>query len=155
MSGELRNFDPDSWTVTWELAGGLGSIDLTRGLIDGPGAMVEAKDNPRWTRRADRNSNLVRNKRKPKSGSLTLTYVAEAEIQDEFSVIMGIDETTGSQVGDIVVKDNNGTTVITYRSAYIEDDPNVSMGDAAADRPYVFGFAERVAFLGGARVAGT
>lgn len=155
MAGELRNFDPSSWTVTWELAGGLGSLDLTQGMIDGPGALTEAKDNPRWTRRGDRQSNYIRNRRPARGGTLTATYVAEAEIQDQLSALADTDEATGTIVGDIVVKDNYGSTVLTYRSAFIEDDPNLVMGDTAGDRPYVFGYAERVGLMGGARVAGT
>lgn len=151
MPGELRTFDPDQVQVTWARSTGA-AIDLTEGLIDGPGAIAEAKDGPAWTRRGDRKGNMVRNKRPAKGGTLTLTYVAESEIQELLTAAYLADQETEAEVGDIVVKDLNGSTIMIYHGAFIEDDPTLSYGDTAADRPYVFGFAERVPFLQGAEV---
>lgn len=147
MSGELRNYDPERVTVTWALP--TGAIDLTEGLIDGPGAIAETKDAPAWTRRGDRNTNMVRNKMRNKGGTLALTYVAEAEIQAALTVIFLVDQELETQVGAIVVRDLNGTTLLTYDGAFIEDDPTVAFGDTAADRVYTFGYARRVPVLGG------
>jgi len=151
MSGELRQYDPDQITISWSFRGGeTGSIDLAEGLIDGPNAIVDAKDAPKWTRRSDRNSNVVRNRSRKKGGTLTLTYVAESEIQDLLTPLVIADGETGSIVGDIVIKDLNGSTIMTYIGAFIENDPDPAFGDTAADRVYVFGYADRVALLGGA-----
>lgn len=147
MAGELRNFDPELVTVTWALP--TGAIDLTQGLIDGPGAIAETKDNPAWTRRGDRNGNYVRNQRRQQGGSLALTYVAEAEIQAVLTAAYLADQATGASVGDIVVRNLNGDEIMTYNGAFIEDDPTVSYGDTAADRVYTFGFAQRNPLLTG------
>lgn len=149
MSGELRTYDPDQVSASWSLRVG-DAIDLTEGLIDGPGAIVDAKDAPAWTRRSDRNSNMVRNRSRKKGGTVTFTYAAESEIQDTLTPLVIADGVTGAMVGDIVVKDLNGSTIMTYIGAFIENDPDPSFGDTAADRVYVFGYAERIPLLGGA-----
>ena len=147
MAGELRNFDPDQVTVTWVLP--TGAIDLTEGLIDGAGAIAETKNAAAWSLRSDRQSNAVRNKMRNKTGTLALTYVAEAEIQSVLSGLAITDNETGAVVGPVVVRDLNGDTIMTYAGAFILDDPTVSFGDTAADRVYTFGYAQRVPFVGG------
>jgi hypothetical protein len=149
MAGELRPYDPNQVTVSWTI-NGIGTIDLTQGLIDGPGAIVDTKDAPRWTRRSDRQSNAVRNKGSKRGGFLVLTYGAEAQIQDALSGYAITDDQVEAVVGLIKIKDLNGTTVAEYLGAFIEDDPSLNYGDTASDRPWVFGYAERVAVLGGA-----
>jgi len=150
MAGELKNFDPDKVTATW--AGTtIGALDLTRGLIDGPGAIVEAKAAGRWSEpRTDRQGNGARMRKRNRSGTLTFTYVAEAPIQDELTAIALADGETGTGTGVIVIQDLNSRTVITYTGCYIMDDPVAQFGDSAADRAYTFGYVERAAVFGGA-----
>jgi len=147
MSGELRNFDPNRVTVSWTIP--VGTINLTPGLIDGPGAIAETKDSPRWIRRGDRQSNYVRNKGSKRGGFLVLTYVAEAQIQNILTAYVVADDQSQTIVGLLKIKDLNGATIVEYLGAFIEDDPAVNYGDSAADRPWVFGCAERVAIIGG------
>lgn len=148
MSGELRQYDPDQITASWSLRTGE-AFDLTEGLIDGPNAIVDAKDAPKWTRRSDRQGNTVRNRSRKKGGALTFTYDAESEIQDILTPIVLADGETGVFVGDIVIRDLNGSTMLTYIGAFIENDPDPAFGDTAADRVYVFGYGERIAMPGG------
>lgn len=148
MAGELRNFDPDKVTVSWAVTGG-GVVDLTLGLVDEATAIQEAKDAPAWSHRTDRQGNAVRNKMRKKSGTLTLTYVAESEIQKELTRIYLIDDTLEDQIGVITIKDLNGSTLMVYNGAYIENDPDLGYGSEAANRTYVFGYAERVPSLQG------
>ena len=148
MAGELTQFDPDRVTVVWSLANK--SIDLTPGLMDGAGAIQETKDAPPWTRRGDRQGNMVRIKSSKKGGQLQLTYAAEAKKQGELTTTYVADQIGDNQVGIITVRDLNGTTLMTYVGAFIENDPDVGFGDVAADRVYVFGFAERIPGIGGA-----
>lgn len=151
MSGELRNFFPDKVTVTWTLASG--TLDLTPGLVDGPGAIAEVKDSKPWSRRGDRNSNMVRNRSQKKGGNLNLTYVNEAKLHETLSAYAITDGQTGAIVGTIKIRDLNGSTVITYLGAFIEDDPTNTYGDTAGDRVWSFGYAERIVFHGGAETA--
>lgn len=150
MAGQLRPFHPDRVSAVWSIRGGA-ALDLTIGLIDGPGAITEAKDAPARSRRSDRQSNTVINRSSKKGGTVTFTYVAEAELQDVLSALFLAEETSGTiNVGDLVVRDLNGSTIMTYVGCFIEDDPTVQYGDTAADRAYVFGYSERVPFVGGA-----
>lgn len=148
MSGELRNFDPERITAVWAIRGGK-AVDLTQGLIDAPGAMTETKDSAKWTRKSDRQGNTVRNRSGKRGAALTCTYAAEAPIHGELAAILELDDALGTMVGDIVVRDLEGTTLVTYVSAFIEDDPAMAYGDTAGDRVYVFGCAERIALFGG------
>lgn len=147
MAGELSTFNPDSVKIVWALPSG--GLILHEGLIDAPGAMSETKDGMRSTRRRDRQNNGVRNIRNGTGGTMTLIYVAEAQIQGVLTTIIEIDNRLFSQVGAIVVTDLNTNSVITYFGAHIEDDPAISFGDTAADRPYVWGYQDRTALLAG------
>ncbi len=148
MSGELRNYDPSKITAGWSIVGG--TLDMTRGLIDGPGAIVDSKDAPPWTRRGDRNSNMVRIKSGKKGGFLTFTYVSESQIKDKLSQLFLQDQETETVVGALKIKDLNGTTVMEYLGCFIENVPDLNYGDTAADSVYVMGYAERVPYHGGA-----
>lgn len=148
MSGELRNFNPERITAVWAIRGGK-TVDVTLGLVDAPGAMSETKDGPRWTRRSDRQGNTVRNKSGKRGAGLVCTYVAESPIHGTYAAIMELDDATGTMVGDLVIRDLEGTTIVTYVSAFLEDDPSLAYGDVAGDRAYLFGCAERVALFGG------
>lgn len=150
MSGELRNYDPALVTATFSVDG-QGSIDLTSGLIDGEGAISVVRAAPNWSApRADRNGNAGRNKSKNKTGLATFVYVAEAEIQTRLTALVAVDDQTGAVVGSIVIKDLNGDTICTYIGAYIQSTPSPVYGMSAADRVYVWGFAEAIELMGGA-----
>ena len=142
MAGELRDFDPDKVTVTWVLP--TGAVALHVGLIDGPGAITDTKDKPRASRTSDRQGNQVRNSTRVRSGSLSLTYQAEAQTTAVLTgIIQGEDATSIVAAGMIVVKNLNGDELVTYAGAAIDDEPDVSFGDTNADRVYVFGYAKR------------
>jgi hypothetical protein len=147
MAGELRNYDPERVILTWALAAG--PIDLTLGLIDGPGAIVESKDAPAWSRSGDRQGNVIRNKMRNKSGFLTCTYKGESSLLATLSGIYIADQASQTSVGPMVLRDLNGSTLMTYLGAFIEDDPALGFGDTMSDRPYLFGFAQRVPFIAG------
>ena len=93
---------------------------------------------------------MIRNLSRKRGGALTCIYVNESQIHDEYSAIIALDLVLLSQVGIILVKDLQGTTMNTYLGAFIEDDPVLDYGDTAGDRAYVFGYAARVPFQGGA-----
>jgi hypothetical protein len=153
MSGELRDFDPDKVTVTWVLP--TGAVQLHVGLIDGAGAISDAKDKPRASRRSDRQGNQVRNSTRVRSGALTLTYQAEAQTCAVLTgIIQGEDATGLLAAGPIIVRNLNGVELVTYAGAAIDDEPDVSYGDSAADRPYVFGYAKRKLIASGLAAVG-
>lgn len=149
MAGELRTYDPEKITCTFSISGA-GAIDLTRGLVDASGAITVSRDSAKWSRRSDRQGNVARIKSSKKGGTITLTYAAESEICDVLSGLSNADDQTEAITGQIVIKDLNGTTICSYLGAFIENVPSPVYGDMAADRAYVFGFAEAVEFLGGA-----
>lgn len=143
MSGELRDFDPDKVLITWALP--TGGIVLHNGLIDGPGAIADAMDKPRASRRTDRQGNQVRNVSRSRSGSLTLTYQAEAPILAVLTgIIQGEDSTGLVAAGPIVISNLSGDEIVTYTGCAIDVEPPVSFGDTNADRAYTWGFARRI-----------
>lgn len=150
MAGELRNYDPELVTLTWTLVEPLGTIDLTQGLIAADGAIVESKDFPEWTTRGDRNGNYVRNKERRRGGFVTLTYVAEAEIQLQLSALAATDYATDTIIGGAALRDLNGATFVRYDGFFISATPAASYGATAANRPWVFSFAQRIPLLAGA-----
>lgn len=153
MSGELRDFDPDKVSVTWVLP--TGAVPLQVGLIDGPNAIQDSKDKPRASRRTDRQGNQVRNRTRVRSGSLSLTYQAEAQTAAVLTgIIQGEDATGISAIGTIIVRNLNGAELVRYAGAAIDDEPNVSFGDTAADRVYVFGYAKRTLIATGLEAVG-
>lgn len=153
MAGELRNYNPREVTATFTIRGGA-SIDMTQGLVDADGAIAETKATPgRFSApRVDRQGNGVRNKISNQSGGVVFNYVAESPIHDILSGLMITDDETGAVVGDLVIRDLNGTTIMTYLGAYIQDDPPFNAGATMGDRAYTMAYVERKPFLGGATV---
>lgn len=141
MSGEVRDFDPELVTVTWALP--LGAIDLTPGLIDAQNAIRSTKAVPRATRKTDRQGNQVRRRTRNRSGSLFLTYQAEAQLQATLTAIIALEDAGTAQVGPITVRNLNGDELFVYLGCGIDNDPDEAFGSEAADRVYEFGYAKR------------
>ena len=153
MAGEIRTYDHEKITLSLDFTDGP-SINLTIGLVDSANAIQENKDGPRYTRRGDRQGNYVRNRSPKQGGNLTLTYVAESPTNDELSAALLADHRLGvDRVGTMVMKDLRGTTLVTYKGAFIEDDPAIAFGDTAADRVWVIGYADREGVIGGAPIS--
>ncbi len=153
MAGELRDFDPDKVTVTWVLP--TGAISLHVGLIDGPNAIQDAMTKPRATRRDDRQGNQVRNKTKVRSGTLSLTYMAEAQTAEVLTgIIQGEDATGVSAIGPIIVRNLNGDELANYAGCAIDTEASIGFGDTASDRVYVWGFARRTLIATGLEAVG-
>lgn len=149
MAGELRQYHPQKTTATWAIRGGA-VVDLTQGLIDATNAIQETKDAARWSRKSDRQGNTVRNALSNNGGTIAFTYLAEAAIHDTLSKILLLDGNLQNQVGDIVIRDLLGTTIMVYVGAFIQDDPVLGYGDTASDRTYLFGYSKRIPSMGGA-----
>lgn len=150
MAGELRTYDSDKVTAVLVITATGQAVDMTQGLIDGPGAIAETKGGRRWDRRGDRQGNQIRNRnRKGKQGELVFTYVAEAEIHDTLSAIITLDDQLGNQVGILTIRDLRGNDIVVFTGVAIDDDPAINYGDTNADRPYVLGYAERLPELKG------
>src|SRR5574342_1057082 len=108
MSGELRHFDPDGITAVWSLRTG-GSVNLAVGLIDGGGSLTISKDAPLASRTGDRQGNMTINVGTKRGATLTATYHPHSETQDTLSALALQHHTTGPVVGDILIRDLNGT----------------------------------------------
>ena len=152
MAGQTRDFDPELVTVTWALPAG--AIDLTPGLIDAQNAIRSAKAVPRASRKTDRQGNQVRRRTRNRSGSLFLTYQAEAQIQATLTAIMDLEDGGVPQVGPIVVRNLNGDELFTYAGAAIDNDPDEAFGSEASDRVYEFGYAARIPIAAGTPAVG-
>lgn len=71
---------------------------------------------------------VTRIRNRNKSGSVTVTLMAGAVTNDLLSAVALEDEVSGTGVGPLMVKDLNGTTMVTSAVAWIRRQANVERG---------------------------
>lgn len=148
---ELRQYDPIQVIGTWSTP--TGAVDIMDGVIDGE-FLSETIDNPDWVREHDQAGNATRTRMHNTGGTFALTFSASAPINAILSAKRQNDLLTAVEVGPLVLKDLNGTTVLTCVGAYLQGRPAVSFGSERGQRTWVFEYASAVAFVGGHDIAG-
>lgn len=83
-----------------------------------------------------------------RSGSVTVTLKGSSGSNDVLSALASKDEIDGSGVAPIIVKDNNGTTLLAG-TAWIRKSANVEYSREVGDREWAFDVAELTMFVGG------
>jgi hypothetical protein len=80
----------------------------------------------------------ARTRSRNQSGTVTLTLMQSSLSNDVLSAIASADALAGSGVGEMFIKDLNGTTLIAAGNAWIKKLPSVEMGKDLSNREWVF-----------------
>jgi len=151
MAGELRQYDPLQVTGSW--ATPIGVFDIVDGAVNPGDFLSTARDNPTWSREADRAGNATRVRNNNKGGTVSVTLSASSPTNTVLSGAQATDELTENVTGVLTLKDLNGNTVIVATGAFLNATPDVSFGGERGSRTWVWEAAQIESFLGGHDVA--
>lgn len=143
----LTQYDPIQVIGTWSPSN-FASIDILDGRISGE-FVVSARDNPVWTREFDAHGNATRVKNNNKGGTVTITLSASSPTNDSLSIAVQTDRLGENVVGALVLKDLNGTTLLTAQNAFLVDVPDVSFGAERGARSWTFECSAIELYVGG------
>jgi len=93
---------------------------------------------------------ITRVRSRNRSGTVTITLMAESPSNDSLSAVAVLDEASGLGFGPLMVKDLNGNTVLSAPIAWIQKVPNVEHATDASTREWVIAVAQFDVHVGGA-----
>lgn len=90
----------------------------------------------------------ARTRSRNKSGSVSITLLQSAAVNDSLSAQALLDELTGGGAGSLLIKDLLGTTLVEADSSWIRKLPKVDFGKDLGERQWVFD-CEKLSMLAG------
>lgn len=118
------------------------------GFMDGTFLEAERTEDA-FEMSAGAGGDVARVRKNDRSGSVTLTLQQTSPSNDILSALALQDEQFGTGVGELLLKDINGTTVAEANNAWIRKVPNAEFSDSISGREWVFDCAELALFSGG------
>lgn len=98
----------------------------------------------------DANGLLIRYKINNYNAKFTLTLNQASPTNSALSTLMNLDRSIGmGGAFALMIKDNNGDTLITSPYSYILTPPTVDFGTTANDRTWIIRMGDAAAFIGG------
>lgn len=143
---ELRQYVPQKVVGSWVTP--LGAINILDGVIDGEFFSL-AMDNPRWTREHDGAGNGTRVRNSNRGGSFPITLSASSPTNQLLSEAVQADDVSENMVGDILLRDLNGNTVIAASGCFLEDMAPPSFSNERGTRVWTFQCNAIEVFVGG------
>lgn len=140
----LSNYDPAKVVMTFK-----GSLMV--GYVDGTFISAE-RDADAFTADVGSQGDVVRVKSNNRMGEVTLTLQQSSPSNDILSAHAVTDELTGLNTGALLIKDLQGTTLLTAEAAWVKKQPVSEFGNELSDREWVFTCAELLIVTGGASV---
>lgn len=132
--GEFRNYSPDK--VSFSFRG------LTiEGFQSGTFIDAERKEDG-WQMHAGALGDVVRTKNLDKTGTVTLTLMAQHSDNDLLQAIADEDEQFSTGFGPLQVMDHNGNTEVHAEIAWIRKRPKIERAKEAGPTVWVFDCAE-------------
>ncbi len=117
------------------------------GFADGTFVEIE-RDEDAYKKTVGAGGEVARTRSRNLSGKATFTLMGSSFCNDLLSAAAILDESLGSGVGPILIKDLNGTTLIHGANAWIQKVPKVPFGKELTDREWVIDI-DAVEFLVG------
>ena len=108
---------------------------IMEGLADGT-FVTAARTNDSFTLATGADGEGVRSQSNDKSGIITLTLLQSSQSNDVLSASAALDELQGDGVFEILIKDLNGTTVISAETAWVAKPADVEFGKESSEREW-------------------
>lgn len=141
MANPSLSFDPSQVIVAFA-----GSV--LHGFADGPFIKASRHEDAFMLQvGADGEAARVRNKNK--SGTCALTLQQTSVSNDVLSALAAADEAGGVGTGALLIKDLNGSTLLSAPVAWIKKVADVEFGKELGTREWTFETGEFVMFVGG------
>lgn len=144
MADLFKNYDPGLVVMTWK------GIQIY-GFMDGTFIKAERSEDA-YKMEVGAGGDVTRTRSRNRTGMVTATLQAASPVNDLLSAQALIDEKFGTGYGPLMVKDLNGTTLISASIAWIKKLPDAEYAADASSREWVFDCASLAMSLGGAVV---
>lgn len=138
---ELRTYDPAKVSV---IVGTQIMTDFEKGTF----AEFEF-DEDHFTKKAGVGGDVTRTKNSNYSGQLRMTFAQGSPSNDYLSGLAALDRASNAGVVPVMIRDQNGTTLMSSASAWIKKTPKAGFSDEASGREWVLDTAQAYVFVGG------
>lgn len=138
----FRNYDPGRVVMTF-------SGILLQGFMDGTFISAERAEDA-FSTSVGASGDVTRVRSRDRTGTVTATLQAASPTNDLLTAVAWQDELFGLGYGPLMVKDLNGTMLISATVAWIKKFPTAEFADEASGREWAFDCAELVMNVGGA-----
>lgn len=141
---DFHNWDPGQLVATFD-------GNPISGFADG--TMVKAaRKTDTFSIVVGTQGDITRVRSQDKSGEVTFTLQQGSDSNDYLMSVLLLDERFGLSTGPLMIKDLNGTTIITATRAWLKRPADSEFGKDLASREWVFECAELKMFVGGSLV---
>lgn len=142
---EFNNYDPGRIIVTFR---GI----LFQGVASGTFVNVE-RDTDTFSDEVGAYGDVVRVRSRDKRGTVKVTLLSSSLTNDALSVLHsrdeGNDDGGGLGYGSLLIKDLNGTTLVSAKNAWLMKPADLEYGDEGGQREWTLKCAELNMFVGG------
>jgi hypothetical protein len=139
---QFANYDPGRVSVVWN---GI----LITGFSSGTFVSAE-REVETFTKDTGADGLVTRVRSRNKSGTVTLTLSPSSPANDLLSALHKQDEDFGTGYGELLIKDLNGTTLLSAEKSWIQKWPNVEQADEVSPREWMIDCAELEMYVGSA-----
>lgn len=148
---ELRQYDSNAVTGSWVTA--QFSIDIVDGTVSGD-FLDPTRNEDDWMLEVDQFGNATRVWIGDKTGTVQVTLSASSPTNTRLSQARSQDLLSRNVVGELVITDLNGDTVIACQGAFICGKPQKTFGTTRGNVVWTFKCASLVSFIGGHETVG-
>lgn len=141
MAQPLRTYSPDKVSVV------VGDRPIT-GFAEGD-AISAVRDNDTFTDVSGMSGEVARTKSNDKRGTITLTLLQSSPDNEYLSNLAAADEETGTGVFNILIRDQDGTSLHEAETAWINKPADASYGKEQTDREWTIKCASLSTLIGG------
>lgn len=145
MSQPLRTYSPDLVSVI------IGERPIT-GFADGESITAE-RNNDAFTRVIGMTGEGARVRSNDRSGKITLKLMQTSPDNEYLSTLFNEDEATAARVFNVMIRDQNGTSLHEAQTAWIVKPANASFGKELADREWMIECDNLKMFSGGSNTS--
>jgi hypothetical protein len=142
--GDFKNYDPGQIVVTFD-------GNPISGFADGTMVKCSRKSDT-FTTNVGTQGDVARVRSQDKTGEVVITLQQVSETNDYLSGVLALDEKIGQSTGPILVKDLNGTTLISATIAWLKKPADTEFGKDLGPREWTFECAELKMLVGGSLV---
>ena len=141
----FANYDPGQLITTFDGNPIVGFAD---------GVMVKAsRKTDTFSMNVGTQGDVARVRSQDKTGEVVITLQQSSPTNDYFSSVLLLDEQFGLSVGPLLIKDLNGTTVISAAIAWLKKPADSEFGKDLTNREWTFECAELKMLVGGSLIS--
>lgn len=124
-----KNFDPAQLSVVF------GITPIVGFAVD---SMISIEnENPQYNSNYDIHGNVTRYRVNKNTAKITVTLTQVSRSNDLLSNYVELDRVSNAGVFPIMIKDPNGTTLFSFREAWVKQVPIIDYGEEAKNREWV------------------